>query len=180
MAVNVGFLSRRDSSPRWVPKKHAVRRAFLVFQRGLACIFRGEAGAHKRNRNHAKNQGVHPCAQKVNCPIGAREADLGRWFTKSPPATSMMIRVPVKQKNGQAKACPFFWCSSGASLAFAFPCGGRESKYRCSPVCALVHAHAPGVCGQDSSPRGAKKTDRQKTCLFFWCSSGDSNPGHPA
>ena len=30
--------------------------------------------------------------------------------------------------------------------------GDGKTEYRNSPVCALAHAHAPGVCGHDSNP----------------------------
>ena len=74
--------------------------------------------------------------------------------------------VPAKRNSPQhfsklsdPASCP---ASGGThavrdSLAFLFACGRREKKSRYSPVCALVHAHAAGMCGHDSNPNSVAK-----------------------
>ncbi|MBQ5521807.1 MAG: hypothetical protein IIT86_03200, partial [Oscillospiraceae bacterium] len=60
--------------------------------------------------------------------------------------------------------------SEWRDLQAFFACGGRE-KSKNSPVCALAHAQATGLCGHDSNPAPLDKstTPAQKAgVLLLW------------
>ncbi len=55
-------------------------------------------------------------------------------------------------------------------LPFVSLAGDRETKSRCSPVCALAHAQAPGLCDHDLNLPAAPEKDSHPSgvAVFFW------------
>ena len=88
---------------------------------------------------------------------------------------------PREEKRQPPKGdCLFFWCSSGDSHASLFPL--RETVKRDKGIRQCPHwlMHTPPACAILIRIPLKQKNRQAKACLFFWCSSGDSNPGHPA
>ena len=132
-------------------------------------------GARKTHRAYADPRVFRPLRKLRPCFFCHRQRKAA-----IPPGLADMIRIPMKQKNRQAKACLFFWCSSGDSHASLFPLRETGKRDKGIHQCAHWFMHTPPACAiliriplkkKDSPPRGT---------VFFWCSSGDSNPGHPA
>ena len=122
---------------------------------GLACIC--------ASRGIGANKSIHQCAH---------------WFMKPPPAASDMIRVPA----GQRKTPPEeVGRSLNASEGLACICasrgiGANKSIHQCAH---WFMKPPPAASDMIRVPAGQRKTPPDGG-VFLWCSSGDSNPGHPA